>query len=90
MNPKVATLNSPVIHNSMPSADEVNKARSFLRGQVFTRAGEIPPRRFAAASKETGSSFSDLLSVIARSYAGGQGSDLQRQEDISAAAKSGA
>jgi hypothetical protein len=90
MKPKVATLNSPIIHDSMPSSSEVNSARSYLRGQVFTKAGEIPPRRFAAAAKETGSSFSDLLGVIARSYAGGQGQDLQRQEDITSAAKSGA
>jgi hypothetical protein len=90
MNPKVATLNGPVIHDSMPTSTEVNAARSFLRGRVFSRAGEIAPRRFAAAAKESGSSFSDLLSVIARSYAGGQGQDAQRQSDVSNAAKSGA
>lgn len=90
MKQKVATLNSPVV-SAMPSGDEIRQARDFLRGHTFNRAGsEIPPRRFAAALKETGAHPDDLLAVIARSYAGGQGQDADRQSelhDIAAGAK---
>ena len=88
MKPRVASLNGPVV-DSMPTGAEVRNAKSFLRGATFNRSGEIQPRKFAAAAKETGSSFGDLLKVIARSYAQGQGQDAQRQTDISSAAKSG-
>lgn len=89
MQPRIAKLNGPVI-DSMPTSDEVRASRSFLRGHIYNRAGsEISPRRFAAAAKETKSSFSDLLGVIARSYAGGQGQTEQRQTDISSAARTG-
>lgn len=82
MKQKVATLNSPVV-GPMPTGDEVQKARDFLRGHTFNRAGtEIPPRRFAAALKETKAHPADLLAVIARSYAGGQGQDAERQSEI--------
>lgn len=86
MLPKVAQLNGPII-DAMPSGDEIRSARSFLRGHIFNRAGsEIQPKRFAAAAKETGASYTDLLGVIARSYNQGQGQDAQRQADVSAAA----
>lgn len=86
MQPKTAQLNGPIIH-PMPTGDEVRSARSFLRGHIYNRAGsEIQPRKFAAAAKETGASYSDLLGVIARSYGEGQAADSQRQSDISAAA----
>jgi hypothetical protein len=73
----------------MPTAGEVRNAKAFLRGRTFNKSGEIQPKRFAAAAKETGSSFGDILKVIARSYAQGQGQDEQRQQDISSAAQSG-
>lgn len=82
MQPKVATLNSPIV-TPLPTGDEVRQARDFLRGHTFNRAGtEISPRRFAAAQKETGASQHDILSIIARSYAGGQGQDVERQNEI--------
>ena len=82
MQPKVATLNSPIVE-SMPTGPEVQLARDFLRGHTFNRAGsEIPPRAFAAAVKETKASHADVLSLIARSYMGGQGQDLERQNEI--------
>lgn len=91
MKPKISSLNGPIIHDNMPSGPEVQAAKSFLRGHIFNRAGsEIQPRRFAAAAKETGSSFSDLLGVIARTYNQGQNAAAQRQTDISNSAKSGA
>lgn len=90
MQPKTAKLNGPIIH-PLPTPDEVRSAKSFLRGKIYNRAGsEISPHRFAAAAKETGASFSDLLGVIAKSYMGGQGQAEQRQADISASARSGA
>lgn len=90
MQPKIAQLNGPIIDN-MPTGPEVQAAKSFLRGHIYNRAGtEIQPRRFAAAAKETGSSFSDLLGVIARTYNQGQNAAAQRQTDISNSAKSGA
>lgn len=85
MQPKVAKLNGPIVE-SMPTSDEIKSARSFLRGRTFNRAGDIMPLRFAAAAKETGASYSDLLGVIARSYNQGQNQSAQRQQDISAAA----
>ena len=89
MQPKIATLNGPVVE-AMPTGDEVQKARDFLRGHTFNRGGsEIPPRRFAAALKETGAHPNDLLAVIARSYAGGQGQDLERQEEVHDIAQQG-
>lgn len=88
MKPRVAHLNGPVIHDAMPSGAEVRAARSFLRGHLYNRAGkEIPPRKFAAAAKETGASYPELLSVISRTYAQGQGQDTQRQIDVSKAAQ---
>ena len=90
MKPKIASLNSPVVE-AMPTGSEVREARAYLHGATFNRNGtEIQPRRFAAAAKETGSSFGDLLKVIARSYGEGQNQEAQRQQDISDAAKSGA
>jgi hypothetical protein len=89
MLPKPAKLNGPIVE-SMPTGDEVNEARRFLRGHIFNRGGsEIRPRAFAAAAKETGSSHSDLLALIARSYMGGQGQDIERQEQIHDIAASG-
>ncbi len=86
MQPKVAKLNGPVVE-SVPTPAEIQSARSFLRGRTFNRAGEIQPLLFAAAAKETGASYTDLLGVIARSYNQGQNQSAQREADISAAAQ---
>jgi hypothetical protein len=89
VNPKVATLNSPIVE-AMPTAAEVQLARDFLRGHTFNRAGsEIKPRAFAAAVKETGASHADILALLARAYAGGQGQDFERQSEIHDIAASG-
>lgn len=89
MQPKVAKLNSPIVE-SMPTPSEIKLAKDYLRGRVFNRAGsEISPARFAAAAKETKSSFPELLGVIARTYNQGQNVQEQRQEDVSTAARSG-
>lgn len=82
MQPKVAHLNTPIVE-AMPTGAEVQQARDFLRGHIFNRGGsEIRPRAFAAAKKETGLSHEDLLSVLARVAAGGQGQDIERQGEI--------
>lgn len=82
MLPKVAKLNTPIVE-AMPTGAEVQAARAFLRGHVFNRGGtEIPPRRFAAAKKEIGASHADVLSILARAAAGGQGQDIERQSEI--------
>lgn len=51
---------------------DVRRARAFLheRGVPFE---SVAPRRFATASKELGRTFADLLSLIMRLQAGGQG-----------------
>ena len=83
MQPKPAHLNTPIVNPAMPTGDEIRQARDFLRGHIFNRGGtEIPPRRFAAARKETGLHPNDLLALIARSYAGGQGQDIERQNEL--------
>jgi len=82
MQPKVAHLNTPIVER-MPTGAEVQAARDFLRGHIFNRGGtEIPPRAFAAAKKETGASHSDILGILARIAAGGQGADFERQSEI--------
>lgn len=63
-------------------------ARKFLFNRHPSGFG-IPPAQFAAASNETGSSFDDLIKFIGRMYSGGQGTQLARQQDISAAAAVG-
>jgi hypothetical protein len=68
----------------------VQEARAFLRGHIFNRGGsEIPPRAFAAAKKETGASHKDLLGLLARLAAGGQGQDIERQSEIHDIASAG-
>lgn len=65
--------------------NHVQKARAYLYSRHPNGFG-IPPAKFAAASKETGQSFDQLMRFIARMYAGGSQSSLFRGEDISAAA----
>ena len=89
MLPKVAKLNGPIVE-SMPTGPEVQEARNFLRGHIFNRGGtEIRPRAFAAAKKETGASHRDILALLARAYAGGQGADIERQDEVHDIAASG-
>lgn len=89
MQPKVGKLNTPIVE-AMPTGAEVQAARDFLRGHIFNRGGtEVSPRRFAAAQKETGAHPTDLLSLIARSYMGGQGADIDRQNEVAAIAANG-
>lgn len=51
---------------------DIRQARAFLY-QRRIHAKVIAPRRFAAAAKESGKSFGDLLKDISRMYLGGQG-----------------
>lgn len=73
----------------MPSAAHVRHARQYLRKHAKATVSDISPQKFAAASQETGSSFGDLLKFISRLYAGGQGADFQRSEQINAIAEAG-
>jgi len=76
----------PGLHRVVQSGgSHVQKARSFLYSRHPNGFG-IPPAKFAAASRETGQSFDDLIKFIARMYAGGAQSSLFRGEDLSAAA----
>ena len=89
MLPKVAHLNTPIV-SPMPTGEEVQEARDFLRGHIFNRGGtEIPPRRFAAARKELGGTHGDVLSILARAAAGGQSQDSERQSEIHDIAQGG-
>ena len=72
----------------MVSAAELRQARAFLRGKAKAGSRDIPPRRFAAAAKELGVGFRELLSLIARLQSGGQGASQQRQELLREAVKS--
>jgi hypothetical protein len=49
---------------------------------------EISPRKFADASKELGQGFRETMNLLRRLRGGGQGQQVQRRADISAAAKS--
>jgi hypothetical protein len=64
-------------------------ARSYLF-QRHPNGFGINPHKFAAAAHETGSSFDELMTFIGRLYAGGAQADTFRQQDLSAAAQSGA
>lgn len=66
---------------SETSSKEVQAARAYL----YSRHGKglgIQPKKFAAASKELGVGFRDLLRFIGRQYARGQQQSTFRQEDI--------
>jgi hypothetical protein len=65
-----------------PSPAETRAAKGFLRTHAKARSGEIPPRKFAAASKELGVGFRDLLRFIARLYSGGQGEGAFRMDRV--------
>lgn len=64
-------------------------ARAYLYSRHPNGFG-INPHKFAAAANEQGSSFDDLIKFISRLYAGGSQQATFRQQDISAAAQSGA
>ena len=71
------------------SQPEVRAARSYLRSKVKAGTGDIPPRHFANAAKETGMGFQDLTGVLARIYAGGQNESLYREMAVEQGAASG-
>lgn len=76
----------PGLHKVVqPGGNHVQKARAFLFARHPNGFG-IPPAKFAAASKETGASFDQLIQFISRMYAGGAQESLFRGQDISAAA----
>lgn len=83
----VARQIRPGLHRVVQSGspNHVQQARAFLFSRHPNGFG-IQPAKFAAASKETGASFDQLIQFIARMYAGGAQSDLFRGQDISAAA----
>lgn len=71
------------------STAEVQKARSFLYSHHKHGFG-MPPARFAAAARELGVSFRELLRFIAILYSRGQGQGAFRLENIRAIAQKGA
>lgn len=84
--PSVRRQIQPGLHRAVHSGgSHVQKARSFLFSRHPNGFG-IPPAKFAAASRETGASFDDLIKFISRMYAGGAQSSLFRSQDLSAAA----
>lgn len=70
-------------------ARKVRAARTYLRRHLKAKSSEISPRRFAAASHESGSDFHQLIQLIARMYAGGQNEQAQRAENIRSIASGG-
>lgn len=71
-----------------PTPAEIRKARAFLRRRGISTS-QISPRKFAAASKEQGKSFTELLKFIARLLDGAQNEATQRRENIFRAAGGG-
>lgn len=67
---------------------EVQKARSFLYSH-HKRGFRIPPKQFAAAAKELGIGFRELLRWISQLYARGQMQSGFRQAAIQRLAKGG-
>lgn len=63
------------------SAAEARKARSFLYAR-HKRGYGIPPRKFAAAARELGVSFRELMRFVAILYSRGQGQQQFRLENI--------
>lgn len=60
---------------------ETRKARSFLYAH-HKRGFGIPPKRFAAASRELGVSFRELLRFISILMSRGQGQQSLRMENL--------
>lgn len=73
----------------MPTPQEISAARAFLRGQVGAGTNEINPTRFAAAAKELGLGFRQLLGVLARQASQGQNESSYRQQTVAVAAATG-
>lgn len=67
---------------------EIRKARSFLFSH-HKRGFGISPRHFAAASKELGVSFRELMRFISILQARGQGSGTFRMEALRNLAQGG-
>lgn len=65
----------------MVTNPDIRAAAAFLAKQQ--REG-ISPRKLAAASKETGKSFAELLRLIGLLQSGGQGQSARREEVIGA------
>lgn len=63
-------------------ASKLRKARQYLRKHAKAGTRDISPAKFAAAAEEQNASFAELLRFISRVYAGGQGEDFQRRENI--------
>ena len=72
---------------SAPKPEEVRAAKAFLKKRKVTPP--ISPARFAAAAKEQGASFSELIRFIMRTYQGQQNESAQQREVVLAAAGSG-
>jgi tRNA isopentenyl-2-thiomethyl-A-37 hydroxylase MiaE len=68
-----------------PSPEEVRKARAFLRRRGIA-THQISPRKFAAAAKEQGKTFTELLRFIGRLMDGAQNEAASRREKIFKAA----
>ena len=68
-----------------PTPEEVRKARAFLRRRGIA-THQVSPRKFAAASKEQGKTFGELLRFIGRLLDGAQGEAAKRREKIFRAA----
>jgi hypothetical protein len=60
---------------------EIRKARSFLFAQ-HKHGFRVPPRKFAAAAKELGVSFRELLRFISILQMRGQGAAAIRRENV--------
>jgi len=63
-------------------AQNVRQARGFLREKLKAGSNDISPRLFANAAHEQNMSFSEIASVLARLYAGGQNEQFYRERAV--------
>jgi hypothetical protein len=67
-----------------PSPAEIRAAKAYLEKHGYRPP--VSPRRLAAAAKEQGKSFSQILQFIARLFQAGQNQPQQAREIVRAAA----
>lgn len=69
---------------------EIRASRAFLRRKLKAGSADVPPKHFANAAKELGMGFSDLTTVLARLYSGGQNQSFYREQALEQGVATGA
>lgn len=61
---------------------EVRAAKTYLGKHAKARTKDISPRRFAAAAKEQGAGFSEVLKLISYYYASADEREQMRHDQL--------